>query len=143
MREQTLLLSGLISMCLVAAAALMRLVAVIRIFRLQYSRGFSDDNGNSTPDSVMAPSRAVLSSLVFHVLIFLSLATEVPIYACRYDSTLVHPGQGAGFCEIGGPLYALHLSSYLLVFAAFCVIVTLWTEVAVFESTKWTLFMRR
>ena len=148
MRERTMLLVGLVSMCVVSATALTRLIVVLRIFRRQRA-GYRRDNispgrinGNSTPDSV-APSRILLPSLVFHVLVFLCLATEIPIYACRYASTVTHRDSDAWFCEVGRSYYALHLTSYLLLFSAFCVIATLWSDVAVFEPTKWTVLMNR
>lgn len=158
MREQALILVGLLATCIVSLAALARLVAVLRIFRRrrgQYSalpHGYSSShtNGNSlgaaqasSADGV-ASSRILLPSLVFHVLVFLCLATEVPVYACRYASTLHRDDDdGGGFCRVGRPLYAVHLTTYPLLFSAFCVIVTLWGEVAVFEPNEWTALINR
>lgn len=149
MREQSLILAGLLAMCVVSAIALVRLVAVLRTFRRQRrglhcssnryllprhgSGNSSVANGAGSPADAAASSRILLPSLVFHVLVFLCLATEVPVYACRY----------ASFYSVGRPLYALHLASYLLLFSAFCVIVTLWSDVAVFEPNEWTVLMNR
>lgn len=155
MREQDLTLVGLVSMCLVSTAALMRLVAVLRIFRRQ--RGYDNSintNTNTgtnggyralrTPSSLAtdsgASSRVLVPSLVFHVLVFLCLVTEVPVYACRFAATLHPLDSDVG---VGRPLYALHLASYLLLFSAFCVIATLWSDVAVFEPNEWTVLMNR
>lgn len=159
MREHKLILTGLTLLCIVSTAALLRLIAVLKIYRRRrhYSALLNEGNGSqidingdssaaaaSSSHSIaadgVAPSRILLPSLVFHVLLFLCLAAEVPVYACRYAATLQ---SGGGFTTVGRPLYAVHLSSYLLLFSAFCVIVTLWSEVAVFEPNDWTMLMNR
>lgn len=160
MREPNLILVGLVAMCVVSAAALARLIGVVKIFRRQ--RGYysavenagSSSINTSTNGSSLSPANAwsqdgvpashlLLPSLVFHVLVFLCLAVEIPVYAFRLASTL-HPfDDGEDFYGVGRPLYALHLSSYLLLFWGSCVIVTLWSDVAVFEPTVWTVLVNR
>lgn len=155
MREPNLILVGLLAMCVVSAAALARLLAVVKIFRRQ--RGYysavenigASTNGSSpslantwSADGVPA-SHLLLPSLAFHVLIFLCVAVEIPVYAFRFASSLHTFDDGEGFYGEGRPLYALHLSSYLLLFLGSCVIVTLWSDVAVFEPTVWTVLVNR
>lgn len=149
MREQDLLLLGLITVCTVSTIALVRLIAVLRVFKRQRDytalsisgtgsgTGSGNTNGLSHGSAAVDSSRILLPSLVFHVLVFFCLATEVPVYAYRYAATLQ---DGVG---VARPLYALHLCSYLLLFSAFCVIVTLWGDVAVFEPNEWTMLMNR
>lgn len=164
MEERHLLLAGLLTVCAVSTVALARLLAVLRIFRRRQQRGsepsisqYSAIYNNSDSHTVnnggrgsggitrrhhlgvggrVEESRILLPSLLFHVLVFLCLVTEVPVYAVRYVSTLHSSG-------VGRPLYALHLCSYLLLFCAFCVIVPLWSDVAVFEPNEWTALMNR
>lgn len=168
MEERHLLLAGLFTVCAVSTVALARLLIVLRIFRRrqqrwsepsinQYSTIYSNSNAHTATTNMGrgssgggiitqqqqlgggdggGESRILLPSLLFHVLLFLCLVTEVPVYAVRYVSTLHSSG-------VGRPLYALHLCSYLLLFCAFCVIVTLWSDVAVFEPNEWTALMNR
>lgn len=150
------MLIGLITVCAVSTVALARLVAVLRIYTRQrgYSLltgAFTNSNSNNANGSILSTtttaggvasssrdsSRILVPSLLFHVLLFLCLVTEVPVYAFRYAATL-HGG-----IDVARPLYALHLCSYLLLFSAFCVIVTLWSDVAVFEPNEWTTLMNR
>lgn len=146
MREQHTLLAGLLTVCVVSTAALLRLVAVIRIFRRQ-RRGRFATNGHiagqyryaADDESRVASSRVLVPSLVFHVLVFLCLVVEVPVYACRW---LAANGL-QDFVEEGRQLYALHMTSYLLLYLAFSVVVTLWSDVAVFEPNEWTALMNR
>ncbi len=147
MREQHTLLAGLLTVCVVSTAALLRLIAVIRIFRRQ-RRGRFGANGHlaggqrlyaGDDDSRVASSRVLVPSLVFHVLVFLCLVVEVPVYACRW---LAANGL-QDFVEEGRQLYALHMTSYLLLYLAFSVVVTLWSDVAVFEPNEWTALMNR
>lgn len=158
MREPDLILVGLVAMCIVSAAALARLIGVVKIFRRQ--RGYysavertgssaASTNGRSpspatawSQDGVLA-SHLLLPSLVFHVLVFLCLAVEIPVYAFRFASALHQFDDGEDFYGVGRPLYALHLLSYLLLFWGSCVIVTLWSDVAVFEPTVWTVLVNR
>ena len=144
-------------MCVVSVAALVRLIAVVKIFRRQrgyYSAVENSDTMSSTNGSSPSPantwsadgvpaSHLLLPSLVFHVLVFLCVAVEIPVYAFRFASSLQPFDDGEGFYGEGRPLYALHLSSYLLLFLSSCVIVTLWSDVAVFEPTVWTVLVNR
>lgn len=149
MREQHALLAGLVAVCTVSTAAFVRLVAVARIFRRQrqQQRWQSYPNGNSNnllrpaqdDDRSVASSRVLVPSLVFHALLFLCLVVEVPVYACRWLSACGI----VDFVKEGRQLYALHMASYLLLFMAFSVVVTLWNDVAVFEPNDWTALMNR
>ncbi|CAM9947361.1 unnamed protein product [Scytosiphon promiscuus] len=149
MREQHALLAGLVAVCTVSAAAFVRLVAVARIFRRQrqQQRRQSYPNGNSnlllahgtTNEDRVASSRVLVPSLLFHALLFLCLVVEVPVYACRWLSACGI----LDFVKEGRQLYALHMASYLLLFMAFSVVVTLWNDVAVFEPNDWTTLMNR
>lgn len=156
MREPNLILVGLLAMCVVSAAALARLIAVVKIFRRQrgYYSAVENIAGTGTNGSSPSPantwsadgvpaSHLLLPSLVFHVLVFLCLAVEIPVYAFRFASSLQPFDDGEDFYGEGRPLYALHLSSYLLLFWGSCVIVTLWSDVAVFEPTVWTVLVNR
>lgn len=143
MSEQDLILVGLIVGSLVSTITLLRLITVLRIYKRHRdytalgSSGGGIANGLLDRASASDSSRFLVPSLVFHVLLFLCLVTEVPVYACRYAASLDY---GA---DVARPLYALHLSSYLLLFCAFCVIVTLWGDVAVFEPNRWTALLNR
>jgi hypothetical protein len=86
------------------------------------------------PHEAVLPQRAM-----FHVLCFLCLIVEVPVYVYHYATCL---GRAVSF-EVGRDLYAVHLTSYLLLFAAFCIIVMLWSSVAVFEPSVWLLLANR
>lgn len=149
MREREFLLVGLVAVCVVSTIALARLLIVLRIFRHRTRRRNSysavgQSTGQRSSDTINGgnggsddeSSGFLIPSLVFHVLVFLCLVTEVPVYTVRYASTLHSSG-------VGRPLYALHLCSYLLLFCAFCVIVTLWTDLAVFEPNEWTALVDR
>lgn len=153
MREEQVLLAGLVAVCAVSAAALVRLVAVLRIFRRhRRQQQESSTNGNlpqeveerrhlqATDADIVASSRVIVPSLLFHVLVFLCLAVEVPVYACRWLSS---SGIAVGLVKGDRPLYALHMTSYLLLFMAFSVVVTLWNDVAVFEPNECTALMNR
>ncbi|CAM9510527.1 unnamed protein product [Ectocarpus sp. 4 AP-2014] len=151
MREERALLAGLVALCAVSAAALMRLVAALRIFRRHRQQQQSFTNGNlgqeeerrhlqATDADRVASSRVIVPSLLFHVLVFLCLAVEVPVYACRWLSS---SGIAVGFVQGDRSLYALHMTSYLLLFMAFSVVVTLWNDVAVFEPNECTALMNR
>lgn len=140
MREKYTLLAGLLTVCVVSTAALVRLIAVFRIFRQQRRRSFTngsllDEHHQTTTDDRVASSRVLVPSLLFHVMVFLCLVVEVPVYAWRWLS--------ANFVEEGRQLYALHMTSYLLLYMAFSVVITLWSDVAVFEPNEWTAFMNR
>lgn len=143
MREKDTLLAGLLTVCAVSTAALFRLVAVFRIFRQQRRR--SSTNGSllldqhQTTDDRVASSRVLVPSLVFHVMVFLCLVVEVPVYAWRWLSA----SGIANFVQEGRQLYALHMTSYLLLYMAFSVVITLWSDVAVFEPNEWTALMNR
>lgn len=166
MEEKHLLLVALVTVFIVSAVALVRLLIVLRIFRRRrrsssisqyYSALYYSTNSNTLADNghnsilhhqqqlgagagagaVGAESRILLPSLLFHALVFLCLAAEVPVYVVRYVATQ------QSSTAVGRPLYALHLCSYLLLFCAFCVIVTLWSDVAVFEPNEWTALMNR
>lgn len=151
MREEQALLAGLVAVCAVSAAALVRLVAVLRIFRRHRQQQQSFTNGNlgqeeerrhlqATDADRVASSRVIVPSLLFHVLVFLCLAVEVPVYACRWLSS---SGIAVGLVQGDRSLYALHMTSYLLLFMAFSVVVTLWNDVAVFEPNECTALMNR
>lgn len=141
MREKYNLLAGLLTVCAVSTAALVRLVAVFRIFRHQRRRSFSNGSllDQQTTDDRVASSRVLVPSLLFHVMVFLCLVVEVPVYACRWLSA----SGIANFVEEGRQLYALHMTSYLLLYVAFSVVITLWSDVAVFEPNEWTVFMNK
>lgn len=149
-------------MCIVSTAALVRLIAVVRIFRRQrreerrrsFSSSFTNgdlqsdqqqhqrlDDAMPTPtdDDKVASSRVVVPSLLFHVLVFLCLVVEVPVYAFRWLSA----SGSEHFAEQGRQLYSLHMTSFLLLFMAFSVVVTLWSDVAVFEPNEWTVLVNR
>ncbi|CAM9140541.1 unnamed protein product [Pylaiella littoralis] len=167
MREERTLLVGLLAVCIVSSAALVRLIAVVRIFRRQRreqqrrSTSNSSYNTNGDPlshqqqqhlhqdedamptptdDDRVASSRVLVPSLLFHVLVFLCLVVEVPVYACRWLSA---SGIVEHFSEQGRQLYSLHMTSFLLLFMAFSVVVTLWSDVAVFEPNEWTALVNR
>eukprot|EP00752_Nemacystus_decipiens_P007394 g6612.t1 len=142
MREKDTLLVGLLTVCAVSTAALVRLIAVCRIFRQQRRRSFT--NGSlldhlQTTDDRVASSRVLVPSLLFHIMVFLCLVVEVPVYAWRWLSA----SGIASFVEEGRQLYALHMISFLLLYMAFSVVITLWSDVAVFEPNEWTALMNR
>lgn len=160
MREERTLLVGLLAVCVVSTAALARLIAVVRIFRRQRRRSYSssltngdlshhqqqhhlrqDDHAMPAPTDGdrVASSRVLVPSLLFHVLVFLCLVVEVPVYACRWLSAsgIEH------FARQGRQLYSLHMTGFLLLFMAFSVVVTLWSDVAVFEPNEWTALVNR
>lgn len=164
MREERTLLVGLLSVCVVSTAALARLIAVVRIFRRQRRRRSCLSSGSFTngdpshhqqqhhlhqddDDAMPAPtdgdrvasSRVLVPSLLFHVLVFLCLVVEVPVYACRWLSAsgIEH------FAQQGRQLYSLHMTGFLMLFMAFSVVVTLWSDVAVFEPNEWTALVNR
>lgn len=143
MHEKYTLLAGLLTVCAVSTAALVRLIAVFRIFRQQRLRSFTNgglvlDQHTMTDDRV-ASSRVLVPSLLFHVMVFLCLVVEVPVYAWRWLSA----SGIASFVEEGRQLYALHMTSFLLLYMAFSVVITLWSDVAVFEPNEWTALMNR
>ena len=144
MREKDTLLVGLLTVCAVSTAALVRLIAVCRIFRQQRRRSFTngsllDHQHQTTTDDRVASSRILVPSLLFHVMVFLCLVVEVPVYAWRWLSA----SGIASFVEEGRQLYALHMVSFLLLYMAFSVVITLWSDVAVFEPNEWTALMNR
>eukprot|EP00953_Heterococcus_sp_UTEX-ZZ885_P036304 18703-Heterococcus_DN1.PRE.1 len=95
---------------------------------------------STEPRDALLPHEAVLPQrAMFHVLCFLCLIVEVPVYVYHYATCL---GRAVSF-EVGRDLYAVHLTSYLLLFAAFCIIVMLWSSVAVFEPSVWLLLANR
>ncbi|CAM9147760.1 unnamed protein product [Choristocarpus tenellus] len=155
MYQKDLVLAGLTSCCLVSLIALGRLFAVAahlsragglrRVFREPFSFGkyayadvSSPGPGNGDGRDGQYVSRILPQAMLFHILVFLCLALEIPVYAYHYGTDVEGGSDG-----LGRPLYTLHLLSYLLLFSAFCIIVTLWSNVAVFEPNVWTALVNR
>lgn len=155
---QILLAVGLVATCTLSLVALWRLVVVvIEVSRMGLWRRVMPDilytdipdtsyasstvsSATSVPIATVYESETVLPQrAMFHLLVFLCVAVEVPVYAYHY---LIILGSSISF-EVGRDLYAVHLISYLLLFAAFCIIVGLWSSVAVYEPTTWVLVVNR
>ncbi|KAG5175523.1 hypothetical protein JKP88DRAFT_338267 [Tribonema minus] len=148
-------LAGLVTTALAAAIAAWRLLVVLRQvwryggWRRVLAEPFSKDayedldrqpHHYATQDQTLPQEESLLPQrAMFHVLVFLCLAVEVPVYAYHYVTLR---GQDVSF-EVGRDLYALHLTSYLLLCAAFCIIVMLWSSVASFEPSAWLLLANR
>ncbi|CAM9351318.1 unnamed protein product [Discosporangium mesarthrocarpum] len=150
-----LVLAGLVSISVISLIALGRLVAVTallaragglrRLFReplafgkYSYVGASSSNVGGEGSGAIQNASRILPQAFLFHVLVFLCLVIEIPVYAFHYCTDVEGGSNG-----LGRTLYALHLLSYLLIFGAFCVIVTLWSDVAVFEPNAWTALVNK
>lgn len=150
-REQvpTWVLGGLVATSVMFCASLWRLVVVLRrasqsgLWSRQWQKlGLWGKRGNeytyvasTVGDSEYDEDRVLPQRVVFHILVFLCLLVEMPVYAYHYAAAT---GNASNISfEATRDLYALHLTSYLLLFAAFCVIVGLWSGVALFEPSSW------
>lgn len=136
------MLVGLITVCVVSTLALVQLIAAYRKYK-RHREYFALSNGGGITNGLLHDAaasdqpRVLVANLVFHFLVFLCLVLEVPVFVFRYLSIFY------GGVDVAPWLYALHLFSYLSLFTAFCVIATLWGDLAVFEPNRWTKLMNR